>query len=146
MIKQVAGAYTVGDPNEEATGVGPLASEKQWERVNGYIERGIADGATLVFGGPGRIPGLEHGAYIRPTVFADVDPDSAIAQEEIFGPVLAVIPYTGEEEAVAIANNSIYGRLGSRDRIRPHPRGGGRRGETADPGSGRVADQRRCTS
>jgi aldehyde dehydrogenase (NAD+) len=113
LITQAAGAYTVGDPNEEATGVGPLASEKQWERVNGYIERGIADGATLVLGGPGRIPGLEHGAYIRPTVFADVDPDSAIAQEEIFGPVLALIPYTGEEEAVAIANNSIYGLAGA---------------------------------
>jgi aldehyde dehydrogenase (NAD+) len=113
LITQAAAAYTVGDPNEEATGVGPLASEKQWERVNGYIERGITDGATLVFGGPGRIPGLEHGAYIRPTVFADVDPDSAIAQEEIFGPVLALIPYTGEEEAVGIANNSIYGLAGA---------------------------------
>ena len=113
LITRAAAAYTVGDPNEEATGVGPLASEKQWERVNGYIERGITDGATLVFGGPGRIPGLEHGAYIRPTVFADVDPDSAIAQEEIFGPVLALIPYTGEEEAVGIANNSIYGLAGA---------------------------------
>jgi aldehyde dehydrogenase (NAD+) len=258
LITQAAGAYTVGDPDDEATGIGPLASEKQWERVNGYIERGIADGATLVLGGPGRIPGLEHGAYIRPTVFSGVDPDSAIAQEEIFGPVLAVIPYTGEDEAVAIANNSIYGlagavfgeperalrvamrmrtgqvdinaaqfnllapfggykqsghgrefgrigievksiqrgpagrrghspaghllrprraapgrgcsgaatsrppeeadhdenghardqagRLGSAARVRPHPRGGCRCGETAAPGSGRVADQRRCAS
>jgi aldehyde dehydrogenase (NAD+) len=113
LIKQAAGAYTVGDPNDEATGIGPLASEKQWERVNGYIERGIADGAALVFGGPGRIRGLERGAYIRPTVFSGVDPDSVIAQEEIFGPVLAVIPYTGEHDAVAIANNSIYGLAGA---------------------------------
>jgi len=113
LITQAAGAYTVGDPDDEATRVGPLASEKQWERVNGYIERGIADGATLVLGGPGRIPGLEHGAYIRPTVFSGGDPDSVIAQEEIFGPVLALIPYTDEEEAVSIANNSIYGLAGA---------------------------------
>jgi aldehyde dehydrogenase (NAD+) len=113
LITRAAAGYTVGDPKEETTGIGPLASEKQWERVNGYIERGIADGATLVLGGPGRIPGLEQGAYIRPTVFADVDPDSVIAQEEIFGPVLAVIPYAGEDEAVAIANNSIYGLSGA---------------------------------
>jgi aldehyde dehydrogenase (NAD+) len=113
LIRQAAGAYTVGDPDDEATGIGPLASERQWERVNGYIERGISDGAALVLGGPGRIPGLEHGAYIRPTVFADADPDSVIAQEEIFGPVLAVIPYAGEDEAVAIANNSIYGLAGA---------------------------------
>ena len=115
LIKQGAAAYTVGDPNEETTLVGPLASEKQWARVNGYIERGIADGATLVLGGPGRVPGLEHGAYIRPTVFADVDPDSVIAQEEIFGPVLSVISYTDEDEdeAVEIANNSVYGLAGA---------------------------------
>jgi len=113
LIKQGAEAYTVGDPNEETTLVGPLASEKQWARVNGYIERGIADGATLVLGGPGRVPGLEHGAYIRPTVFADVDPDSVIAQEEIFGPVLSVIAYDDEDEAVAIANNSVYGLAGA---------------------------------
>ena len=115
LIKQGAEAYTVGDPNAETTLVGPLASEKQWARVNGYIERGIADGATLVLGGPGRVPGLEHGAYIRPTVFADVDPDSVIAQEEIFGPVLSVITYEDddEDEAVAIANNSLYGLAGA---------------------------------
>ena len=110
---QAAEVYTVGDPDEEATVVGPLASEKQWARVNGYIERGIADGATLVLGGPGRVPGLEHGAYIRPAVFSDVDPDSAIAQEEIFGPVLSVISYTEEDEAVTIANNSVYGLAGA---------------------------------
>jgi aldehyde dehydrogenase (NAD+) len=77
--------------------------------VNAYIERGVADGATLVAGGPGRVPGLEHGAFIRPTIFADVDPASVIAQEEIFGPVLAVIPYRDEEDAVAIADGTVYG-------------------------------------
>lgn len=109
--KLVAGAaaYTVGDPTDETVRIGPLASERHWERVNSYIERGVADGATLVSGGPGRVPGLEHGAYIRPTIFAKVDPASAIAQEEIFGPVLSVIPYIDEEHAVAIANNTIYG-------------------------------------
>jgi aldehyde dehydrogenase (NAD+) len=115
LIKQAADAYVVGDPEDEATRIGPVASEKQWLRVNGYIERGVADGATPVAGGPGRIPGLEHGAYIRPTVFADVDPDSVIAQEEIFGPVLSVISYRDgdEDEATAIANNSIYGLAGA---------------------------------
>jgi len=112
-IRAAVPAYQVGDPYDEATVVGPLASERQWERVNGYIERGIAEGADLVLGGPGRIAGLERGAYIRPTVFANVDPDATIAQQEIFGPVLALIPYADEDEAVAIANNSIYGLSGA---------------------------------
>jgi aldehyde dehydrogenase (NAD+) len=113
LIRDAALAYQVGDPRDEATVVGPLASERQWERVNGYIERGIAEGADLVLGGPGRIQGLEQGAYIRPTVFASVDPDATIAQQEIFGPVLALIPYAGEDEAVAIANDSSYGLAGA---------------------------------
>jgi aldehyde dehydrogenase (NAD+) len=108
-----AAEYTVGDPTDESTRIGTLASEGQWQRVNGYIERGIADGARLVYGGPGRIPGLEAGAYIRPTIFADVDADSAIAQEEIFGPVLSVIPYADEEDAVRIANGTVYGLTGA---------------------------------
>ena len=109
--KLVAGAtaYTVGDPYDEATRVGPVASEAQWSRVNGYIEAGIAEGATVVVGGPGRVPGLENGAYIRPTIFTNVDPNSTIAQEEIFGPVLTVITYKDEDDAVAIANNTVYG-------------------------------------
>jgi aldehyde dehydrogenase (NAD+) len=104
-----AAEYTVGDPQDESMRLGPLASEGQWERVNGYIEKGIAEGATLAFGGPGRIPGLEGGAYIRPTIFADVAPDATIAQEEIFGPVLSVISYDTEEEAIQIANSTMYG-------------------------------------
>ncbi|GIF96121.1 aldehyde dehydrogenase family protein [Catellatospora citrea] len=103
-----AAQYTVGDPTDEATRLGPLASEEQRSKVDGYIERGIADGAKLVFGGPGRPEGLD-GAYARPTIFAGVDPDSAIAQEEIFGPVLTIIPYTDEDHAVAIANSTMYG-------------------------------------
>ncbi|WP_422734217.1 aldehyde dehydrogenase family protein [Micromonospora sp. WMMD558] len=104
-----AAAYTVGDPTDEATRIGPMSSEAHREKVNGYIERGIADGATLVFGGPGKPEGLEKGAYVRPTIFANVDPNSAIAQEEIFGPVLTIIPYADEDEAVEIANSTVYG-------------------------------------
>jgi aldehyde dehydrogenase (NAD+) len=113
VLREASVEYTVGDPTDEAVRLGPLASEVQRERVAGYIERGIADGATLVVGGPGRPEGLETGAYVRPTVFADVDPDSVIAREEIFGPVLAVIPYTDDEHAVQIANNTLYGLNGA---------------------------------
>jgi len=108
-----AGSYGVGDPTDPATRIGPMSSTAQQGRVSGYIERGIADGATVAFGGAGPVEGLERGAYVRPTIFADVAPDAVIAQEEIFGPVLSVIPYADEEEAVAIANNSIYGLGGS---------------------------------
>ncbi|MEU8002069.1 aldehyde dehydrogenase family protein [Catellatospora sp. NPDC049111] len=103
-----AAQYTVGDPTDEATRLGPMVSEEHRRKVDGYIERGIADGATLVFGGPGRPDGLD-GAYVQPTIFANVDPDSAIAQEEIFGPVLTIIPYTDNDHAVAIANSTMYG-------------------------------------
>ncbi|MDG4792986.1 aldehyde dehydrogenase family protein [Micromonospora sp. WMMD1082] len=104
-----AAAYTVGDPTDETTRIGPMAYEAHREKVDGYIEHGIAEGATLVFGGPGRPEGLEKGAYVRPTIFANVDPNSTIAQEEIFGPVLTIIPYADEDEAVAIANGTLYG-------------------------------------
>ncbi|MEU5145127.1 aldehyde dehydrogenase family protein [Streptomyces sp. NPDC021139] len=108
-LRAAAAGYTVGDPSDEATQIGPLASETQRQRVEGYIQRGIDDGATLVVGGTGRPEGLETGAYVQPTIFADVDPDSVIAQEEIFGPVLTVIPYTDDDHAVEIANGTIYG-------------------------------------
>ncbi|MGW5557130.1 aldehyde dehydrogenase family protein [Micromonospora sp. NPDC003944] len=109
LAVEAARQYTVGDPGDEATRIGPMASEAHRQKVVGYIERGIADGARLVFGGPERPEGLPVGAYVRPTIFADVDPASAIAQEEIFGPVLTIIPYADEEEAVAIANGTPYG-------------------------------------
>nr|WTA64887.1 aldehyde dehydrogenase family protein [Micromonospora sp. NBC_00855] len=109
LAVQAAKQYTVGDPGDETTRIGPLASETHRQKVVGYIERGIADGARLVFGGPERPEGLPVGAYVQPTIFADVDPTSAIAQEEIFGPVLTIIPYADEEEAVSIANGTLYG-------------------------------------
>ncbi|MFC3505585.1 aldehyde dehydrogenase family protein [Micromonospora krabiensis] len=112
LAVEAAGQYTVGDPTDEATRIGPMAHEAHREKVAGYIERGVADGARLVFGGPGRPAGLEKGAYVQPTIFADVDPRSAIAQEEIFGPVLTIIPYADEDEAVAIANGTAYGLTG----------------------------------
>jgi NAD-dependent aldehyde dehydrogenases len=90
-----------------------MSSAAQQQRVNGYLERGVADGATVAFGGPGAVDGLETGAYVRPTIFANVGPEDVIAQEEIFGPVLSVISYADEEQAVAIANNSIYGLAGA---------------------------------
>ncbi|MEV4599204.1 aldehyde dehydrogenase family protein [Amycolatopsis sp. NPDC049253] len=113
LLTKAAEDYRLGDPREETTRLGPLASEAHWTRVNHHVERGLGQGATLVLGGPGRVPGLEHGAYFRPTVLADVHPDSALAQEEIFGPVLSVLTYTDEDEAVAIANNSVYGLTGA---------------------------------
>jgi aldehyde dehydrogenase (NAD+) len=105
--------YPVGDPASEQTRLGPLASAAQRERVVRYIERGIAEGARLVAGGPEPVPGLEDGSYVRPTVFADVTPDMTIAREEIFGPVLSVLRYQTEDEAVAIANGTPYGLAGA---------------------------------
>ncbi|MGI5520438.1 aldehyde dehydrogenase family protein [Micromonospora sp. CA-259024] len=109
LAVEAAKQYTVGDPTDEATRIGPMASEAHRQKVVGYIQRGITDGARLVFGGPDRPEGLTTGAYVQPTIFADVDPTSPIAQEEIFGPVLTIIPYADEEEAVAIANGTLYG-------------------------------------
>jgi aldehyde dehydrogenase (NAD+) len=104
-----AGRYPVGDPQDEGTRLGPLVSAVQRDRVRGYIERGVADGARLVTGGAEPPPGLEIGYYVQPTVFAEVAPGMAIAQEEIFGPVLSVIGYSTEEEAIGIANGTPYG-------------------------------------
>ena len=104
-----AADYTVGDPLDPATRIGPLASEAHRQKVDGYIRRGIADGAKLVFGGPGHPAGLTKGAYARPTIFAAVDAYSAIAQEEIFGPVLTIIPYADVDAAVSMANSTVYG-------------------------------------
>ncbi|MBN6034394.1 aldehyde dehydrogenase family protein [Amycolatopsis sp. 195334CR] len=101
--------FSVGDPSDAATKLGPLVSAAQRDRVRGYIQQGIEEGATLVAGGPDAPEGLEQGYYVRPTVFADVTPEMTIAQEEIFGPVLSVLTYETEDEAVAIANNTPYG-------------------------------------
>ncbi|AOY90825.1 aldehyde dehydrogenase family protein [Cupriavidus sp. USMAA2-4] len=109
IAKQVAEAFTVGDPLQESTKLGPLISATQRERVTGYIRRGVNEGAELVTGGPDAPAGLDKGFYVKPTVLGNVDPRATVAQEEIFGPVLSIICYDTEEEAVRIANDSIYG-------------------------------------
>jgi aldehyde dehydrogenase (NAD+) len=98
-----------GDPFEDGTRLGPLVSEAQQERVRGFIQKGEEEGAKLVAGGAEPPEGLDTGYFVRPTVFSDVKPDMAIAQEEIFGPVLSIIPYDSEDEAAEIANSTIYG-------------------------------------
>ncbi|WP_233272072.1 aldehyde dehydrogenase [Mycolicibacterium smegmatis] len=103
----------IGDPADPATELGPLVSRRQQQRVRDYIELGVREGARLVCGGTDLPDGVERGWYVRPTLFADADNAMRIAREEIFGPVLAVIPYTDEEEAVAIADDSDYGLAGS---------------------------------
>jgi aldehyde dehydrogenase (NAD+) len=103
----------VGDPTDATTQVGPLVAQRQQKRVNGYIEAGLAEGARLVLGGTAMPEGLDRGWYVRPTLFADADNAMRIAREEIFGPVLTVIPYADEDDAVAIANDSDYGLAGS---------------------------------
>jgi aldehyde dehydrogenase (NAD+) len=108
----VAESFTPGDPFDESTRLGPLVSEVQRKRVRGYIEKGMEEGAKLVTGGAEPPEGLERGYFVRPTVFSEVRTDMTIAQEEIFGPVLAIIPYDDEDEAVEIANDTIYGLAG----------------------------------
>lgn len=111
-VKNFVGALPVGLPDDPAAQIGALISEKQRERVEGYIATGLEEGARLVCGG-GRPEGLDSGYFVQPTVFADVDNSMTIAQEEIFGPVLSIIAYDTEDDAVAIANDSMYGLAGS---------------------------------
>ena len=106
---EAAAGIVVGDPGSERTTHGPVANRAQFNRVQEMIAAGIAEGAKLVCGGPGRPQGLERGFYVRPTVFSDVHRQMRIAQEEIFGPVLSVIPYDSVDEAVEIANDTVYG-------------------------------------
>ena len=112
-IGALAASLTVGDPHDPDTKIGPLVSSRQRERVRGYIEAGRAEGARLVTGGPEAPDGLSAGWFVQPTVFADVDNGMRIAQEEIFGPVLSVIPYDDDADAVSLANDSRYGLAGS---------------------------------
>jgi aldehyde dehydrogenase (NAD+) len=109
LAKQTAERVIVGNPTDPASQLGPLANGAQFEKVQGLIEKGIAEGATLVAGGTGRPAGLNRGYFIRPTVFADVTSNMTIAREEIFGPVLSMITYDTEEEAISIANDTAYG-------------------------------------
>jgi len=112
LVKTAFENWNYGDPLDPANLQGPLISKRQQERVLGYIEKGKQEGARLLTGG-GKPSHLEKGWFVEPTVFADVDPDSTIAQEEIFGPVLCVIPFEDDDDAVRIANNSVYGLSGA---------------------------------
>jgi aldehyde dehydrogenase (NAD+) len=109
IAKEAAESHTVGDPRAEGIQLGPVVSETQFNKIQKLIAAGIAEGAPLVTGGPGRPAGLAHGYYARPTVFGPVRPDMTIAREEIFGPVLAIIPYDSEQQAIDIANDTVYG-------------------------------------
>ncbi|MDK3019898.1 aldehyde dehydrogenase family protein [Pseudodonghicola flavimaris] len=105
----VAAKVTVGPASEEGNHIGPVVNETQWTKIQGLIEKGIAEGARLVAGGPGRPENFNKGFYVRPTVFADVTPDMTIAREEIFGPVLSIMKFDTEEEAITVANDTEYG-------------------------------------
>jgi aldehyde dehydrogenase (NAD+) len=108
IAKAAAEAHTVGDPNGNSK-LGPVVSEVQWTKIQGLIQKGVDEGATLVAGGPGKPEGLETGYYVKPTVFANVTSDMTIAKEEIFGPVLAILGYDGVDQAVEIGNDTEYG-------------------------------------
>jgi len=109
QARAVAEATHVGRPDQEGPHIGPVVNARQWDQVQGYIQKGIEEGARLVSGGLGRPEGLNKGFFVRPTVFADVTPGMTIEREEIFGPVLSIIPFETEDEALAIANDTVYG-------------------------------------
>jgi aldehyde dehydrogenase (NAD+) len=108
-IRDAMRAFTVGDPADPKTAIGPMVSQKQYERIQSYIRKGIEEGAEVLVGGEGHPQGFETGFYVKPTVFVNVKNGMTIAQEEIFGPVLCVIAYDTEDEAIRIANDSKYG-------------------------------------
>jgi len=108
-LLDTAPAFAAGDPADPKTAVGPMVTEKQYERVQSYIHKGIEEGAEVLVGGEGHPPGLESGYFVKPTVFVNVRNDMTIAQEEIFGPVLSVITYEDDEDAIRIANDTEYG-------------------------------------
>jgi aldehyde dehydrogenase (NAD+) len=112
IAKGVAEAMRVGNPFTDGTMLGPVVSEAQFDKIQRLIQRGIDEGATLATGGPGRPEGFDRGYYVKPTVFGDVRNDMTIAREEIFGPVLSILPYESEDQAVEIANDTPYGLSG----------------------------------
>jgi aldehyde dehydrogenase (NAD+) len=127
IAKRVAESVVTGDPTSEKTNLGPLVSKLQFERVEGYIAKGIAEGAKVVIGGSGRPDGLTKGYFVKPTIFSNVRNDMTIAREEIFGPVLCILPYDNEEQAVQIANDTPYGLAAyvwSKDNLRARRIGG----------------------
>jgi aldehyde dehydrogenase (NAD+) len=109
IARRIADETVVGDPRDASSVIGPVVSKVQFDRIQALIGAGIEEGATLVTGGLGRPAGMNRGFYVRPTVFADVRNDMRIAQEEIFGPVLSILPYGDEEDAIRIANQTVYG-------------------------------------
>ena len=108
-LKKFANEYKVDIPQKEGDHIGPVISETQYNKIQGLIKKGIDEGANLIAGGPGKPDGLEDGYYVKPTVFVDVNNNMEIARTEIFGPVLSVIPFETEEEAIEIANDTPYG-------------------------------------
>jgi aldehyde dehydrogenase (NAD+) len=127
IAKRAAESVVTGDPFSEKTNLGPLVSKVQFERVEGYIAKGIAEGAKVVIGGSGRPAGLAKGYFVKPTIFSNVRNDMTIAREEIFGPVLCILPYDNEEQAVQIANDTPYGLAAyvwSKDNLRARRIGG----------------------
>jgi aldehyde dehydrogenase (NAD+) len=112
IAKSVAAKPVVGDPKKDGVTMGPVANKTQFEKIQRLLQTGIDEGATAVIGGPGRPDGIDKGYFIKPTVFANVNNNMTIAREEIFGPVLVMIPYETEEEAVRIANDTVYGLSG----------------------------------
>lgn len=109
IARAKAESLRVGDPTDPETGIGPVVSRAQYEKIQGMIQTGIDEGAVLVTGGPGRPDGINRGHFVKPTIFGSVTPDMTIAREEIFGPVLAILPYDSVDEAVEMANDSVYG-------------------------------------
>ena len=112
IAEKVSEAVVMGPTSADTTTMGPVISKLQWDKIQGLIEAGIAEGAKVVCGGPGLPEGIERGYYVRPTVFSEVSNDMRVAQQEIFGPVLVMIPYDSEEEAIRIANDTPYGLAG----------------------------------
>jgi len=112
LAAQIADTYAVGDPVDDKTKLGPVVSKAQRDKIRGLIQTAVAEGARVAAGGSESPDGISTGYYVRPTILADVKPDSTIAQEEVFGPVLSMLSYEDEDDAVAIANNSVYGLHG----------------------------------
>ncbi|MEQ8516820.1 MAG: aldehyde dehydrogenase family protein [Chromatocurvus sp.] len=112
VAREVAESVVLGDPADAGTQMGPVVSQLQYDRIQTLIQQGIDEGAKLVVGGTGKPQGIDTGYYVRPTVFSDVNNDMTIARDEIFGPVLVMIPYSSEEEAIRIANDTPYGLAG----------------------------------
>ncbi|MEM9315353.1 MAG: aldehyde dehydrogenase family protein, partial [Pseudomonadota bacterium] len=112
IAARAAQGIVMGDPASAETSMGPVVSQLQFDKIQGLIQKGIDEGAKLVAGGPGKPDGMESGYWVRPTVFSDVNNEMTIAREEIFGPVLAMIPYDTEEEAIEMANDTPYGLAG----------------------------------